>query len=77
VPRSAQRWRRIDLGTLAGLHAHPHRLDAYCPRCARWAKFDRAAMMDAKVPSGVLPPVAPRISYSAGVIVRDGDCNAL
>jgi len=26
----------IDLGTLAGLHEHHHRLDAYCPRCDRW-----------------------------------------
>ena len=67
----------IDLGTLAGLHAHRHRLDAYCPHCARWAKLHRAAMMDAKLPSGVLAPVAPRISYSAGVIVRNGDGNAL
>jgi len=33
--------------------------------------------MDAWVRSGVLPPVAPRISYSAGFIARDGDGNAL
>ena len=26
----------IDLGTLAGLHEHRHRLDAYCPRYYRW-----------------------------------------
>jgi len=25
--------RMIDLGTLAGLLEHHHRLDAYCPRC--------------------------------------------
>jgi hypothetical protein len=23
----------IDIGTLAGLHAHDHPLAAYCPRC--------------------------------------------
>ena len=34
----ALRSRMIDLGTLAGLHEHRHRLDAYCPRCDRWAK---------------------------------------
>jgi len=34
-------------------------------------------MMDAKAPSGVLPPVTPRISCSAGVIVRDSEGNAL
>jgi len=67
----------IDLGTLGGLLEHRHRLDAYCLRCDRWAKLDWAEMLDAKLPSGVLAPVAPRISYSAGVIVRDGDCNAL
>ena len=26
----------IDLGTLAGLHAHDHQLAAYCPRCDAW-----------------------------------------
>ena len=29
----------IDLGTLAGLHEHRHRLDAYCKRCDRWAEL--------------------------------------
>ena len=29
----------IDLGTIAGLHEHRHRLDAYCPRCDRWAEL--------------------------------------
>ena len=67
----------IELGTLAGLLEHRHELGAYCPRCGRWAELHRAAMMDAKLPSGVLAPVAPRISYSAGVIVRNGDGNAL
>jgi hypothetical protein len=37
----------IDLGTLAGLLEHRHRLDAYCPRCDRWAKLDLAAMVAA------------------------------
>jgi hypothetical protein len=35
----------IDLGTLAGLLEHRHRLDAYCPRCDRWAEIDLAAML--------------------------------
>jgi hypothetical protein len=26
----------IDLGTIAGLHAHDHQLAAYCPRCDAW-----------------------------------------
>ena len=34
-----------DLGTLAGLLEHRHRLDAYCPRCERWAELDLAAMV--------------------------------
>ena len=33
--------------------------------------------MDAWVRSGALPPVAPRITYSAGAIARDADGNAL
>jgi len=33
--------------------------------------------MDAWVRSGVLPPVAPRITFAAGVITRDADGNAL
>ena len=37
----------IDLGPLAGLHEHHHRLDAYCPRCDRWAELDRTAMVAA------------------------------
>jgi len=35
----------IFLGTLAGLLEHRHRLDAYCPRCDRWAELDLAAMV--------------------------------
>jgi len=37
----------IDLGTLAGLLEHRHRLDAYCPRCDRWAEIDLAEMVAA------------------------------
>ena len=37
----------INLGTLAGLLEHHHRLDAYCPRCGRWAELDLAAMVAA------------------------------
>jgi hypothetical protein len=35
----------IDLGTLAGLLEHQHRLDGYCPRCDRCAELDLAAMV--------------------------------
>jgi RNase P subunit RPR2 len=28
--------RMIDLGSIAGLHAHRHELHAYCHRCDRW-----------------------------------------
>ena len=34
-----------DLGSLAGLLEHRHRLDAYCPRCDRWAALDLAAIV--------------------------------
>ena len=27
----------IDLGTIAGLHAHGHELHAFCLRCDRWS----------------------------------------
>jgi hypothetical protein len=27
----------IDLGTIAGLHAHDHELHAYCLTCNRWS----------------------------------------
>jgi len=30
----------IDLGTIAGLHAHSHELHAYCLRCDRWQRLD-------------------------------------
>jgi hypothetical protein len=37
----------IDLGTLAGLHAHQHEIHAYCPRCDRRAELDLATMVAA------------------------------
>jgi Fe-S-cluster-containing dehydrogenase component len=45
----------IDLGTLAGLLEHHHRLDAYCSRCDRWAELDLAAMVAAGRGSRRLP----------------------
>ena len=44
-PPPALRSRMIDLSTLAGLLWHRHRLDAYCPRCDRWAALDLAAIV--------------------------------
>jgi len=35
----------IDLGTLAGLHAHQHELHAYCLPCDRWSTLDLARMV--------------------------------
>jgi len=35
----------IDLGTLAGLHAHDHQLAAYCPRCDAWRVLPLAEMV--------------------------------
>jgi len=35
----------IDLGSIAGLHAHDHELHAYCTRCDRWVVLDLAAMV--------------------------------
>jgi len=46
-PPTARRLHVINLGTLAGLLEHHHRLDAYCPRCGRWAELDLAAMVAA------------------------------
>ena len=37
----------IDLGSIAGLHAHQHELHAYCVACDRWAVLDLATMIDA------------------------------
>jgi ribosomal protein L34E len=35
----------LDLGTLAGLHAHQHELHAFCPRCERWSVTDLPGMI--------------------------------
>ena len=35
----------IDLGSIAGLHAHDHQLHAYCARCDRWVMLDLAGMI--------------------------------
>jgi len=32
----------INLGNIAGLHAHNHELHAHCSRCARWATLPLA-----------------------------------
>jgi len=37
----------IDLGSIAGLHAHDHQLYCYCVRCDRWLVLDLAAMIHA------------------------------
>jgi ribosomal protein L37E len=34
--------RVIDLGNIAGLHAHNHELHANCPRCGRWSTLPLA-----------------------------------
>jgi hypothetical protein len=35
----------VDLGALAGLLEHRHRLDACCPRCDRRAELNLAALV--------------------------------
>ena len=45
----------IDLGTLTGLLERRHRLDAYCPRCNRWAELELAAMVGAGLGERRLP----------------------
>jgi len=45
----------IDLGTLAGLLEHRHRLDAYCPRCDRWRTLALAELVAAGHGSRRLP----------------------
>jgi len=39
--------RIIDLGSIAGLHAHDHQLAAYCQRCDRWVALPLAELIDA------------------------------
>ena len=41
-PGSSQFLRVIDLGNIAGLHAHNHELHANCPRCGRWSTLPLA-----------------------------------
>ena len=52
----------IDLGTIAGLHAHEHTLAAYCRICERWAVIDLAALI-AKGKGGLRVPWRARCSY--------------
>jgi len=47
-PRRAYSRPMIDLGSVAGLHAHGHQLAAYCPRCDAW----RVLPLDAMVAQG-------------------------
>jgi len=35
----------IDLGSIAGLHAHQHQLHALCLRCDRWRALDLEGMV--------------------------------
>ena len=41
-PADSPYLRMIDLGNIAGLHAHNHELHAHCPRCGRWATLPLA-----------------------------------
>jgi hypothetical protein len=43
----------IDLGSIAGLHAHNHQLHTYCPSCDRLAVLPLAAMIAAS--QGIAP----------------------
>lgn len=45
----------IDLGSIAGLHAHNHQLHAYCPTCDRWATLPLVDMIAAGQGSRRLP----------------------
>jgi len=57
----------IDLGSLAGLHAHDHQLAAYCPTCDRWAVLPLAEMIAAGQGARRLPmPVRCRWCGTAG-----------
>jgi len=57
----------IDLGTLAGLLEHRHRLDAYCPRCCRWVGLDLAAMVTTGSGGRQLLPVSVRCRVRGGL----------
>jgi len=57
----------IDLGILADLLEHRHRVDAYCPRCDRWAQLDLATLVAAGHGSRRLPlPVRCRACGELG-----------
>lgn len=45
----------IDLGTLAGLLEHGHKLAAYCQYCDRWAELDLGAMVSVGLGGRQLP----------------------
>ncbi|HEX5648247.1 MAG TPA: hypothetical protein VFX69_01220 [Steroidobacteraceae bacterium] len=45
----------IDLGSIAGLHAHEHELHAYCRHCDRWRTLDLARMVAVGLGSKRLP----------------------
>ena len=47
----------IDLGTLPGLHKHPHELHVYCPRFNRWQALPHAELIAPGYGSRRLPPV--------------------
>jgi hypothetical protein len=53
----------IDLGTIAGLHAHDHQLAAYCPRCDAWQLLTLAEMV-----------VQGKGSLRLPIRLRCGDC---
>jgi len=55
----------IDLGNIAGLHAHNHELHAHCPRCGRWATLPLAEWVSQGKGSLRLP-----------ISVRCRDCGA-
>jgi len=45
----------IDLGTLAGVLEHGHRLAVYCQHCDRWAELDLTVMVAAGLCDRRLP----------------------
>jgi hypothetical protein len=55
-PRSPQSYPHttIDLGSIAGLLEHEHKLAANCPKCCRWSVLPLAEMVSQG--KGSLPP---------------------
>lgn len=49
----------INLGTLAGLLKHEHKLAAYCPPCDRWSALPLAELV-AQGKGSLRPPIAVR-----------------